>query len=385
MARRQSGVAAVPYWRLSGFYFFYFAVVGLYMPFWPLYLDSLGLDAKAIGMFFTVTAAMRIVAPGIWGWLADHRGRRMLIIRLALVLAVVIFSAMALTASYPLLLLLGGAFGFFWTAALPQFEATTLNHLGDAGHAYTRVRLWGSLGFILMVFTLGRYFESRSIAQLPWLIVLVMTACCLNSLVIPERATGHLSLGGGSLATILKKPPVMPLLAICTLMQFSHAPYYAFYSLYLEDNGYSKIWIGTLWGLGVVAEIGVFLIMAGLIRWLGLRRLLMTSLLLAGLRWWLIGRFVGDFYILIAAQLLHAATFGVYHATLIQFIHRYFPGRFQGRGQALYSSLSFGLGIALGSFASGMLWDAAGPYPTFLMASVAALVGFFLCWKYVET
>ena len=124
--------------------------------------------------------------------------------------------------------------------------------------------------------------------------------------------------------------------------------------------------------------------MGRLIRWLGLRRLLMASLLLAGLRWWMIGRFVGDVYLLIAAQVMHAATYGVYHASLIQFIHHYFPGRFQGRGQALYSSLSFGLGIALGSFASGMLWDAAGPYPTFLMASLAALVGFILCWKYVE-
>ena len=375
---------AIPYWRLSGFYFFYFAAVGLYMPFWPLYLDSIGLNAGSIGLFFTVTAAMRIVAPGIWGWLADHRGRRMVIIRLALALAVVIFTGMALTQSFPLLLLLGGVFGFFWTASLPQFEATTLNHLGDSSHAYTRIRMWGSIGFILMVFILGRYFEFRPITQLPWLIVMALTACLLNSLVIPERATGHLLLAGGSLVTILKKPPVIALFVICTLMQFSHAPYYAFYSIYLEDAGYSKTWIGALWGLGVVAEIGVFVVMGRLIRWLGLRRLLMASLLLAGLRWWMIGRFVGDVYLLIAAQVMHAATYGVYHASLIQFIHHYFPGRFQGRGQALYSSLSFGLGIALGSFASGMLWDAAGPYPTFLMASLAALVGFILCWKYVE-
>ena len=377
----QSGV---PYWRLSGFYFFYFAVVGLYMPFWPLYLDSLGLDAKSIGIFFTVTAGMRIIAPSIWGWLADHRGRRMLIIRLALVIAVALFTGMALTETFSMLLIMGGVFGFFWAASLPQFEATTLSHLGESTYAYTRIRIWGSIGFILIVFTFGKYFESQPIGQLPWLIVMVLTACMLNSLVIPESVTGHLPITDGSIFTILKKPPVIALLLICTLMQFSHAPYYAFYSIYLEDNGYSKTWIGAMWGLGVVAEIGVFMIMRRLIQWLGLRQLLLMSLLLAGLRWWMIGMFVDNLLLLIVAQLLHAATFGIYHATLIQFIHRYFPGRFQGRGQALYSSLSFGLGIAMGSLASGIMWELAGPNATFLMASIAALVGYVLCWKYVD-
>lgn len=384
MANNDSRITVVPYWRLSGFYLFYFGVVGLYMPYWPLYLDNLGLSARAIGVYFGVTSAMRIVAPNFWGWLADHRGRRMPIIRLCLAASCVLFVLLGLAQSLPWLLLFGAVFGFFWTASLPQFEATTLTHLGDSAYAYTRIRIWGSLGFILTVSFVGSYFESYPIDSLPWVIIAVMGLCLLDSLTIPERATGHLPIAPISLAEVLRRRPVLVLLFACFVMQLSHAPYYTFYSIYLEEHGYARTVISAMWSLGVIAEMLAFLVMRRLILWAGLRGLLVWSLLLASLRWTVIALFIDSIGLLIVAQLLHAATFAVFHAAAIQLIHGYFPGRLQGRGQALYSSLSFGLGVAVGSVISGAAWESLGAAPTFLLAAASTAVAAGVCWLWLE-
>jgi PPP family 3-phenylpropionic acid transporter len=151
----------------------------------------------------------------------------------------------------------------------------------------------------------------------------------------------------------------------------------------MEDHGYSRSLIGQLWGLGVFAEVLVFLFLPRLVPRVGLRFLLVASLLLAGVRWWLVGYFVDSLWIMVIAQVLHAATFGVYHASAIQLIHRYFIGRHQGRGQALYSSLSFGAGGAVGSFYSGLTWDTLGPQFTFEIAAGIAFSAVLVAWFWI--
>jgi PPP family 3-phenylpropionic acid transporter len=382
--RATSPAPRLPYWRLSGFYLFYFGVVGLYMPYWPLYLDSLGLTPQSIGIYFGVTSAMRLVSPNFWGWLADHHGRRMPIIRSCLAASCFLFVFLGLVTSLFWLVLLGAVFGFFWTASLPQFEATTLTHLGERVHAYSNIRIWGSLGFIFAVSLVSWYFEYYSVAHLPWVIVAVMAVCLLVSLIIPERAASHAHAVHEPLAAVLKKRTVFILLFSCFIMQFSHAPYYTFYSIYLQDLGYSKPMTGAMWSLGVVAEVFAFLVMRRLILWWGLRRLMILSLALASLRWCLIAVFADSIAVLVFAQLLHAATFGVFHGTAVLLIHRYFPGRLQGRGQALYSSLSFGLGVSMGSLISGAMWQPLGAAATFFMAAAVTAVAAILCWRLLQ-
>ncbi|MEJ2760039.1 MAG: MFS transporter [Gammaproteobacteria bacterium] len=374
----------LPYWRLSGFYLFYFGVVGLYMPYWPLYLNSLGLTPQDIGLFFGISSAMRIIAPNVWGWLADRQGRRMPIIRACLAVSCVLFVFLGVVTSLIWLLLLAALFGFFWTASLPQFEAITLTHLGESTYAYTRIRLWGSLGFILTVSFMGFYLEMHPVSQLPWLILLVMSLCLLNSLTIPDRAAGHVHIEHAPLPSVLRQRTVIILLLACFVMQFSHAPYYAFYTLYLKQNGYASTVSSALWSLGVIAEVIAFLGMRRLILLVGQRNLIIWSLMLASLRWSLTAEFVNNLPLLILAQLLHAATFAVFHGAAIQMIHHHFPGRLQGRGQALYSSVSFGLGIALGSVISGAMWKPLGAGPTFLMAAASTAVAAVLCWVWLE-
>ncbi len=369
------------YWRLSGFYFFYFAALGALVPYWGLYLKSLGFGAVEIGELVAIILATKIVAPNVWGWIADRTGRKMTIIRAASLLAAVTFSGVFLNQSYWWLALVMSVFSFFWNAALPQFEATTLNHLGKEAQRYSSIRLWGSIGFIVTVVALGVALQSRGTDMLPAILLVLFAGIWVCSLFVPEHASEHPRLDQEPIQRVLTRPAVAVLFLVCFLMQASHGPYYAFYSLYLSSHGYTEAGIGQLWALGVVAEILVFLRIP---RWLprfGDYRLLLTAALLTTARWVLIASFVDQVWIMAAAQTLHAASFGVYHAVAIHLVHRLFQGRHQGRGQALYSSLSFGAGGAVGSFAAGYLWEGVGAQWMYAMAACISLLAAFLVWR----
>jgi len=372
---------ATPYWRLSGFYFFYFATLGTFIPYWTLYLQGLGFSAAAIGELVAIGMATRIVAPAIWGWIADHTGKRMAIVRLASLLAAVAFAGVFLGSGYWWLALVMALFNFFWNAALPQFEATTLNHLGPHTHRYSNIRLWGSIGFIVLVVGLGPVLERFGTGVLPSVLFALYIAIWLSSLTVPERAAGHLHLDHEPLLQVLRRPVVAALLVVCFLSQASHGPYYTFYSIYLEVHGYSRTLVGGLWAVGVVAEIGVFLMMQRLLPRYGARRLLLGSLALTVLRWTLIAGYPDNLVLALFAQTLHAASFGVFHAVAIHLIHKFFTGRHQGKGQALYSSLSFGIGGAVGSLYAGYVWSSIGPAWAYACAALVSAVGLGIAWR----
>ncbi len=368
------------YWRLSGFYLFYFASLGALVPYWGLYLKSLEFDVTEIGQLIAILLATKIVAPNLWGWIADHTGHRMAIVRMASLLAAFTFAGVFIDSSFWWLALVMTIFSFFWNASLPQFEATTMNHLGEATHRYSGIRLWGSVGFILSVAMLGPLLDSYGAGLLPLIVFALFVMIWISSVTVPELAAGHLPLDQEPLLKVVRRPLVLSLLTVCFLMQASHGPYYAFYTLYLEDAGYSTTLIGQLWALGVLAEIGVFLMMPLLLPRFGVRRLLLTAVSLTVLRWLLIAGFAHQTALVVIAQTLHAASFGLYHAVAIFMIHQLFTGAHQGRGQALYSSLSFGAGGAAGSLASGYLWTGIGPQAMYLMAAAVSLLALVVTW-----
>jgi len=373
------------YLRLSGFYLCSFAALGALLPYWALYLRGQGFDARAIGELMALMMATKIVAPNIWGWLADYSGRRVAIIQAASLAAAVCFAAVLLVSSYAGLAAVMVAFSFFWNAALPQFEAVTMNYLGNETHRYSAIRLWGSLGFILSVVALGPLLDRYGANLLPPVLILLFSFIWLFSLGVPARLDdGMRAPPGEPLLRVLSRPAVAGLLFVCFLMQLSHGPYYTFFSIYLDDNGYSGGLIGILWAWGVVAEIGVFLLMHRLLPGFGLRRLLLASFGLATLRWLLLAFYVSHPLVVLLAQTLHAASFGVYHAVAITLIHRLFTGRNQGRGQALYSSVSFGAGGAIGSLGAGYLWEGSGAAATFLAAAMASALALVVAVRLVD-
>lgn len=378
---RQQGV---PYWRLSGFYFLFFITVGIFLPYWSLYLKAIGLDARQIGILSAILVFSKVFISYFWGWIVDHSGHRIRVIQLASLFSVICFSAALFVQDFRGLAIILFVFSLFWSASLPQIEAATLTHLGESSHAYTSIRVWGSVSFIITVWLLGILFEYISITNVPVLILGSMVVVWLISLFIPEQISRDHVHDHENLRMILFRPQVLALFVVCFLMLASHGPYYTFYSIYLEDNGYPRTFIGQMWALGVIAEVLVFMMMQRLAGIFSLRKLLISSLLLACLRWFLIGFYIDSMSLLIIAQLFHAATFGIYHAVVIQYIHRIFRGKLQGRGQALYSSVSFGAGMAAGSLASGYAWDRVGAMDCFAGAAIVALIAAIIAFLWIK-
>ena len=361
------------YWRLSGFYLFYFASLGALIPYWSLYLESSGFSVTEIGQLLAILMATKIVAPNIWGWIADRSGQRMAIIRMASLLAAIAFSGVFISHSFWWLALVMAVFSFFWNATLPQFEATTMSHLGDDFHRYSGIRLWGSVGFIIAVTGLGTLLGHSGTGLLPMVLMGLFVLIWLSSLTVPESAAGHQPLDQEPLRNVLSRPLVLSLLAVCFLVQASHGPYYAFFSIYMERHGYPTAVIGQLWALGVVAEIVIFLFIPVLLPRFGARKLLIVAVALTALRWLLTALYADSLAVIVFSQTLHAASFGLYHAVMIFLIHSLFTGTHQGRGQALYSSVSFGAGGAAGVLLSGYLWTEMGPQTMYLMAALTSL------------
>ena len=145
----------MPYWRLSGFYFIYFAILGVLLPYWSPYLASIDFSYSQIGDLMAIIMATKMIAPNVWAWFADRRQHSMPLVRIACLLAVIAFGGAFFGTSFWWLAVVMMTFTFFWHAVLPQVEVITLNHLGEDSHHYGRVRLWGSLGFIAASLLLG--------------------------------------------------------------------------------------------------------------------------------------------------------------------------------------------------------------------------------------
>ena len=370
------------YLRLSGFYLCYFATLGIFLPYWGLYLLTLGFDPARIGELIAIPQTTKLVAPTLWGWLADRTRRPMWVIRWACLATALTFIGVCVAGgSYWGLLLTTLLFSFFWNAALPQFEMVTLNHLGEETHRYSRVRLWGSVGFIGAAVGVGFLVRCWGIGIVPALLLALFIALWINSLLVAEAPLTRMIQPAPPLGQVLRQPAVIALFTACFLNQAAHGPYYAFLSLYLEIFGYSREAIGLLWGFGVAVEVGMFVFFPRLLLRFGPRRLMLAALALATVRWLLIGHFAGDLPWLLLAQTLHAFSFGVFHAVSIHLIHQFFPGTLQGRGQALYSSLSFGAGNAVGSLAAGYLWQGLGPTAIFDMAAVLGALAWLTAWR----
>ncbi len=374
----------LPYWRLAGFYFFYFGTLGALVPYWGLYLQSAGFRPADIGALTAILMLSRITAPLIWGWVADHTGHRIRLVRLTSLLAVACFAGVYAGTGFWWIALVMLVFSFFWHAALPLLEVNVMNREASQAGIYGRVRLWGSIGFIVAVTLIGALVDWRGAWWVLPALSVLMSGIWLASLTLPETGSAHHAAEQGRFRHVLRRPEVIAFLLSGVLMQASHGPYYTFYSIYLRASGYDTGVIGLLWAFGVVCEIVAFIFMARLFAALPVRTVLLGSFALASLRWLLIGRYPDQMPVLIFAQLLHAASFGTFHAASMQLVHRYFTGRHQHRGQAIYGGIAFGVGGTIGSFASGQLWATAGPMVTFGCAAGATALAFVVTFFLVE-
>lgn len=375
----------LPYWRLSGYYFFYFAFIGAFSPYFGLYLQSLAFSAWDIGLLMSQMQLMRLVGPNLWGWLTDRFGWRLAIVRLAGGIGLAGFTAFFWLDRLAGMLLAMAVLAFFWSAALPLVETLTFDHLREERGRYSRIRLWGSIGFIVAVMATGALIDATSPLSVLWMCWSILLGILLNAMVLTEATPLAHDRAEMPIGNILRQGKVKALMAACFAMSAAHGAFYVFYSIHLDAHGYSKTEIGLLWSLGVVAEIVVFMLMASLARRFSLRDILLASFVAAVVRFVLMGWGVESAMLMIFVQLLHGLTFGAYHASAIAAVNQWFPGKTQGRGQALYSSLSFGAGGLLGALISGRTWDWLGSGWTFTLSATFALVGVLLIWHWVPS
>jgi PPP family 3-phenylpropionic acid transporter len=373
--------------RLSAYFFALFAQVGAFVSYFALYLSARGFSAAEIAFAVAMPQLARVVAPLLWGWLADewsarHGGARR---------AIIVFAAFAHLGSYlalyyaenagavALVLL---AMGLLTAGAAPLAEAITLSAIDGRAERYGPIRLWGSVGFIIAAFGTGAWLDREDTANVLDILVALAALTCAAAFALPRGRLAPVQPAPARLGTVLARADVRAFFGACFCMTAAHGALYVFYSIYLEAAGYSKTVIGALWTIGVLAEIVLFLRLPQLLRRFTLRALLLGSFVCAVLRFLAIGWGVESLAVLAAAQLLHAATFGAFHAGSVAAVHRLFPGALEARGQAFFSTVTYGMGAAAGSLVAGWTWEALGPSPSFAVsAGFGALGALLVAWK----
>jgi MFS transporter, PPP family, 3-phenylpropionic acid transporter len=370
------------YTRLSGFYFWYFAFIGAFAPYFALYLQRLGYSAIEIAVLIAINPISRIYGPNLWGWLADHYHVRGAIIRWCAVLTAVIFAGVLFEPGFLGMLLLLALLNLFWSGILPLAEAGTMALLGECIGTYGRIRLWGSVGFVVVVIAGGYLLDAFGIAVLAPAVLVLLVITAATTFALPRDRSMTRRAEQVSIGTVLRQPGVAALLAGFFLMQVAHGPYNTFFSIYLVDTGHSKKVVGWLWAIGVLAEIALFVWLPRLMKRFSLERILAASFASAALRFLLIAWGVQWLSLLVVAQLMHAITFGAFHAAGVAAMHRIFRGRNQARGQAIYTSLGYGAGGTLGTLASGYAWEHFGGAVTFSLAGLAAVAALLVFRRY---
>lgn len=368
------------YRRLSWSYFGYFAVLALLVPYLGFYLDALGFSSREIGELIAISTICRVIGPPLWAAVADRLGKLVPLIRFGVISSLVLLLLLAQVNSYFAVAALLGLVSLFWSAILPQLEVVTLASLGTESHRYSRIRMAGSVGFILVALITAELLDLAGTESFPILgaILLLPLLFAVGRLDEPQRAyqDPNQPTPEGFWRRIRRRPFVMFILSTL-LLQMSFAPFYAFFALYLNQLGYAPIAVGALISLGVAAEVAMFFIAGRLVVQFTVRRLLMFCLALTSLRWLALANFADVLWWLIPIQLIHAFSFALHHSAAMRYIHRYFPADQHSRGQAFYLSVGFAGGGALGAWLAGFLWQQGeGAEFTFTAAAIAALLGF---------
>lgn len=365
------------YWELSKFYYLYYAFVGLFTPYWGLYLTSLKFSPIQIGLLLALFQFGRVVSPNIWGWLADRTNKRSQWVRLIAMMGSIFFAYSFFANSFYEILFIMMSMSIFTSSTIPLIESLTLAHLssGKGNFDYSKIRVWGSVGFICAALFMGFGIDFFGIKALLFVLLSVQILIYFQSLRVPEHVSDIKNEARRPILNVIKDPQVIAVILGCTLMVSSHGLLYNFYSIYLNTLDYSSMVIGALWAVGVICEILIFLCMPKILKLVDLKQVLLISLILAVARFFLIGTFADNLWVLIFAQTLHAATFGSFHVASVQIIEYFFHTEHHARGQSLYNSITYGVGGVVGGVVGGALIELIGMSETFRLSALLPLMG----------
>lgn len=382
-APRPRRYADLPFAAVS---FGYFAYAGLFGTYAPLWFQSLGYTTFAIGALTSMQSATRLVAPYAWGWIADHTGLRERLLRIAVAGALVSSAGFFFGADYRWMAAVSVALFVCTAGIIPISESLLAYRVSRDGKLdvarYGRVRMWGSVGFIVAVTASGFVLEAAGVRSFPVLVSLLLAGLLVAaSRLPPANEKAHTEEAAIGAFAVLRQPVVAWFFGGVFLTVLGHTSLYAFYSLYLASLGYDKGTIGLLWAVGVAVELGWFFFQGRWTHLLPMHAWLLVAALASALRFGAIAAFGGVAAVLVAAQCLHALSFAAQHSACIAVISRHFPGRLRGRGQALYAVLGYGFSGVIGGVAGGALSEALGFAAVFWAGSAAAVLAAGCCWQ----
>ncbi|TWX56315.1 MFS transporter [Colwellia hornerae] len=373
-------MTSVKFVRLSSSYFWYFAILGLIIPFLPIFLDAKSFSSIEIGEILAIITATKIIGPTFWAFAADKSGKQLAIIRSGALLALLSFSLLFwLNGYWPVVFCLA-IFSLFWTAVLPQLEVLTLNSIRRSAKIYARIRLWGSIGFIFLAVIAGDLIERYSADAFTYLGVTVLAGLFLSSMKLsPAKKIKNRVQQLEKISDKIFNRSFIFFFLAGLMLQMSFGPYYGFFALYLRELAYPGFAVGIFITISVLAEILIFIYASIFFRYFRLKTLLAISILLTSLRWFMTGSFADVIWVLVLVQCIHALSFGLYHSVSIQFIHQHFNDDQQNRGQAIYIGGVYGLGGAIGAYIAGIVWQGGqGSELAYNLAASAAFIGFLL-------
>lgn len=362
-------------YRFAQFLFCYYAFAGAFATYASLFFAERGMSAPQIGILMSLIQVMRIFGPNLWGWVADHTRRRVKVLRLTALAALLACGGILLGRSFVQLFVAMAILNLFTSAQGPLSEALMLSGMkGDLSN-YGRIRLWGSLGFVVSVMTAAYALDWFGVAALPWIAIALMVLVLGASFCITESPHVEAAHDAPSLFGVLRQPAVIAFFVQLALMVAAHSALYVYYSLYLERFGYGKPVIGAMWSLGVLAEIVFFYFQASVFRRVPAQRVIMFAFAVGLLRFAMIGAGAAWLPVLVLAQVLHAATFAAHHSASVMTMQRWFAGPLQARGQALFISIGYGIGGTLGGLFMALCWDRLGAHAVYFAAAGLCAAG----------
>lgn len=378
--------ATIPTLRLASFYFAYYAALGAFNPYWSLYLKARGQDVAAISILMSLWYGTRILAPSTWSALAARSRKPIHWLRAGCVLTLLSFAVFTVPLDFKALFIAMCAFCFVYNAVMPQFEAITLSHLVGRSERYGRIRVWGSIGFVLVVSLFGVLLDRLGEGNLPWLMLPLFAALCVSAWFNNYGSTSSSTPDGPSTPFLvrLKRPEVIAFFVVALLMQICFGPYYTFYSIYLDEHGYSTSALGIYWSIGVILEIAVFALSSWIFRRWSAATILLTSLFAATVRWAMVAAYPDNATMMALAQCAHSLSFAAFFAVSMQYLVMFFPGRENGHAQGIYYGFSSGVGGVLGALLSGLIWKIAGGEVAFFLASLVAALAFAVAWIWIR-
>ena len=362
-----------PKFIISSQYFIYFGVLGIFLPYFNLYCYNLGFSGLQIGILSALRSLAMVLFPLFWGSLADRFQIRRPIYILCTFLSTAIWCLYLFFVDFWPMLLIAVIYGIFYAPIISFLEAVTMDVLGQEKKSYGRIRAWGSISFIAMVLVLGKIIDLYSVDIILILILagsLLMAAISVGIPAIRPKKQELFQPGADS----LRHRRVIVFLFCAFLMLVSHGAYYGFFSIHLENLGYGSTFIGIAWALASTAEILVMIKSDKIFDRFSLENVLFLSFLAAAVRWMILF-FAGSTVIILVSQILHAVTYGAFHMASILYIDRLAPGQAKTLGQAVNNALTYGLGLMVGFFINGYVYEITGSYTLFLMSALIALAG----------